>query len=91
MGESADVVILLSDGEKEDDSDIVLISDDMQSEADSDNKGSILFPVLPAKRYSHQQKYLGLHLQVKIQKRTVLVTSKGMVACFNTSYRINSN
>ena len=44
MGESTDVVILLSDGEKEDDSDIVLISDDVQSEADSDNKESILFP-----------------------------------------------
>ena len=45
MEESADVVVLLSEGEKEDDSDIVLISDDVQSEEDSDNKESILFPI----------------------------------------------
>ena len=57
MEESADVIVLSSEGEKEGDNDIVLLSDDVQSlsddvqsEDDSDNKESILFPVSPAKK-----------------------------------------
>ena len=53
MEESTDVIVLSSEGEKEDDSDIVLISDDVQSEEDSDDRESILFSVSLAKRYSH--------------------------------------
>ena len=57
MEESADVIVLSSEGEKEGDNDIVLLSDDVQSlsddvqsEDDNDNKKSILFPVSPAKK-----------------------------------------